>query len=380
MDPERDLPVEHHVVHRHQVRRPVPVDGRSWSLRSREQVRGLRGRHGDLVALRIGCAPADPATSAFTARRSRWSRWPGRACPRRRSRPGGGPGTPGQRRRTESSVHMPSAEPCSPARKAARILGGSITAATPPCTTNTSPLMPAAPGRRGTPPAARRAPGERVGRPAGGAPIRSAVMAVLARGQMALARTPYLPQLRAVVTVSAAIPALARRSWAGRRSRAGTPRRRCSRSWRAGAARPLAPLPPVRGGEAGGDEVAPQVQRHHEIPFLRRHREDHPVREYAGVVDEDVQPPNGRARPPPSPRRGPFAGVAGGNGRRPACRPDLRRHRCAASPGRSLSTSRAPAAASASASARPSAFPAPATIAARPSSVSASAIAQALPQ
>ena len=34
-------------------------------------------------------------------------------------------------------------------------------------------------------------------------------MAVRARGQMALARTPYLPQLRAVVTVSAAIPALA---------------------------------------------------------------------------------------------------------------------------------------------------------------------------
>ena len=31
----------------------------------------------------------------------------------------------------------------------------------------------------------------------------------LARGQMALVSTPYLPQLRAVLTVSAAIPALA---------------------------------------------------------------------------------------------------------------------------------------------------------------------------
>ena len=43
----------------------------------------------------------------------------------------------------------------------------------------------------------------------GGGPIRSAVIAVRARGQIALAVTPYLPQLRAVVTVSAAIPALA---------------------------------------------------------------------------------------------------------------------------------------------------------------------------
>ena len=45
--------------------------------------------------------------------------------------------------------------------------------------------------------------------PAAGAAIRSAVIAVRARGQMALARTPYRPQLRAVVTVSAVIPALA---------------------------------------------------------------------------------------------------------------------------------------------------------------------------
>jgi hypothetical protein len=48
--------------------------------------------------------------------------------------------------RTASSDHMPSAEPCSAARKTVRIRGGSITAATPPWTTNTSPLIPAAAG------------------------------------------------------------------------------------------------------------------------------------------------------------------------------------------------------------------------------------------
>ena len=41
------------------------------------------------------------------------------------------------------------------------------------------------------------------------APIRPAVMAVRARGQIALARTPYRAQARAVATVSAAMPALA---------------------------------------------------------------------------------------------------------------------------------------------------------------------------
>ena len=106
---------------------------------------------------------------------------------------------------------MPSAEPCSAARKAARILGGSITAATPPCTTNTSPLMPAAPGlaRYTTRGVTCRGSSGSTAAPGGGGPIRSAVMAVLARGQMALVSTPYLAQLRAVVTVSAAIPALA---------------------------------------------------------------------------------------------------------------------------------------------------------------------------
>src|SRR5258708_4150006 len=47
---------------------------------------------------------------------------------------------------TDSSVHMPSAEPWSAARNVARIPGGSITAAAPPCPTDTSPLIPAAAG------------------------------------------------------------------------------------------------------------------------------------------------------------------------------------------------------------------------------------------
>ena len=105
---------------------------------------------------------------------------------------------------------MPSAEPCSAARKASRIRGGSITAATPPCTTNTSPLMPAAAGlARYTTSGATCRGSSGSTAPSGGGPIRSAVMAVLARGQMALASTPYRAQLRAVMTVSAAIPALA---------------------------------------------------------------------------------------------------------------------------------------------------------------------------
>jgi hypothetical protein len=45
---------------------------------------------------------------------------------------------PDSARPTDSSVHMPSAES---ARNAARIRGGSSTAATPPCTTNTSPFI-----------------------------------------------------------------------------------------------------------------------------------------------------------------------------------------------------------------------------------------------
>ena len=44
---------------------------------------------------------------------------------------------------TAGSVHMPSGVS---ARKTARMLGGFITAATPPCTTNTSPLIRSAAG------------------------------------------------------------------------------------------------------------------------------------------------------------------------------------------------------------------------------------------
>jgi len=111
---------------------------------------------------------------------------------------------------TDSSVHMPSGEPCSAAWNAARIRGGSSTAATPPCTTNTSPLIVSAAGpARYTTSGATCSGASGSTAPPGAGPISSAVIAVRARGQMALARTPYRAQLRAVVTVSAAMPALA---------------------------------------------------------------------------------------------------------------------------------------------------------------------------
>ena len=89
---------------------------------------------------------------------------------------------------TDSSVHMPSGVA---AWNAARIVGGSITAATPPCTTNTSPLIVSAAGlARYTTSGATCSGASGSTAPSGGGPISSAVMAVRARGQMALARTP----------------------------------------------------------------------------------------------------------------------------------------------------------------------------------------------
>jgi hypothetical protein len=118
--------------------------------------------------------------------------------------------SPASARPTESSVHIPSVEPCSAAVNTARIRGGSITAATPPCTTNTSPLIASPAGlARYTTSGATCSGASGSTEPAGGGPISPSVIAVRARGQIALARTPYRAQLRAVVTVSAAIPALA---------------------------------------------------------------------------------------------------------------------------------------------------------------------------
>ena len=116
--------------------------------------------------------------------------------------------SPASARCTDSSVHIPSAESD---RNTARIRGGSSTAATPPCTTNTSPLIasPAGLARYTTSGATCSGASGSTAPSAGGGPIRPAVIAVRARGQIALARTPYRAQLRAVATVSAAIPALA---------------------------------------------------------------------------------------------------------------------------------------------------------------------------
>jgi hypothetical protein len=89
----------------------------------------------------------------------------------------------------------------------------------------------------------------------------------------------------------------------------------------------LARLAPVRGREAGGDEVAAQVDPHDEVPLLGRHREDHPVAEHPGVVDQDVQAPvrveRGREQPFAG---GPLGDVAHAHGRGAAVlRDELRR-------------------------------------------------------
>jgi hypothetical protein len=115
--------------------------------------------------------------------------------------------SPASARPTDSGVHIPSG---ASERNTARSRGGSSTAATPPCTTNTSPLIASPAGlARYTTSGATCSGASGSTEPAGGGPISPAVIAVRARGQIALARTPYRAQLRAVVTVSAAIPALA---------------------------------------------------------------------------------------------------------------------------------------------------------------------------
>ena len=105
------------------------------------------------------------------------------------------------------SVHMPSAVS---ARKTARMLGGFSTAATPPCTTKTSPLIRSAAGLARYVTSGVTCSGAIGSGPSsGGGLIMSPSMAVRARGQMALARTPYRWQPRAAETVRAAMPALA---------------------------------------------------------------------------------------------------------------------------------------------------------------------------
>ncbi len=90
-----------------------------------------------------------------------------------------------------------------------------------------------------------------------------------------------------------------------------------------GAARPLARLPPVRGGQAGGHEVAAQVHADDQVPFFGRHREDHPVPEHPGVVDDDIQPPVLLQRCAHQPLAGrPLADVAVGDHRLAAVRAD----------------------------------------------------------
>src|SRR6185437_14238623 len=90
--------------------------------------------HGDLVAL-LHEPPPKPIVSSASTRVASLakplplpSKWPSSAAA------------------TESGVHMPVGEPCSAAWKTVLSLGASITAAIPPCTTNTSPLIWSAAG------------------------------------------------------------------------------------------------------------------------------------------------------------------------------------------------------------------------------------------
>jgi hypothetical protein len=93
--------------------------------------------------------------------------------------------------RTASSVHIPSAEPCPAAWNTSRSRGGSSAAITPPWTTNTSPLSRSAAGlARYTTSGVTCSGAIGSGPSSGGGLIIAAVIAVRARGQMALARTP----------------------------------------------------------------------------------------------------------------------------------------------------------------------------------------------
>ena len=95
-------------------------------------------------------------------------------------------------------------------------------------------------------------------------------MAVRARGQMALARTPYRAQAARGGHGEGRDAGLGRGvvRLAGRAEQERL-RRRVHDPRVDGAARPLAGLPPVRGGEVGGHEVAAQVHPQNRVPFLR---------------------------------------------------------------------------------------------------------------
>jgi len=90
----------------------------------------------------------------------------------------------------------------------------------------------------------------------------------------------------------------------------------------------VALLPPVGGGQSCGHEVPAQVHPHDQVPLLLGHREDHPVAQDPGVVDQDVQLPVRleRRRQQLLARR-PLRDVAGGHDRLPASGPDLGGHR-----------------------------------------------------
>ena len=90
----------------------------------------------------------------------------------------------------------------------------------------------------------------------------------------------------------------------------------------------VALLPPVGGGQPRGHEVPAQVHPQDQVPLLLGHREDHPVAQDPGVVDQDVQLPVRleRRRQQLLARR-PLRDVSGGHDGLPARGPDLGGHR-----------------------------------------------------
>src|SRR5262249_28415118 len=135
--PERDLAVLHDVEHRDQVRRAVRVErGQLQLARPGEQGACLGGGDPGPGALLLWLYPMFSGASARASSQAKPARAPAAVFLKRGSKA----------RCTDSGVHIPSADPCSEACTVARIRGGSMTAATPPCTTNTSPLTCSAAG------------------------------------------------------------------------------------------------------------------------------------------------------------------------------------------------------------------------------------------
>ena len=139
----------------------------------------------------------------------------------------------------------------------------------------------------------------------------------------------------------------------------------------------LGPVAPVHGGVVRGRERALQVDADHRVPLVLGHREDHPVAQDPGVVDEHVEaaeqvdrlaaPARRRRRTTtrrrrwPPPRR-PAAVISSTTAWAGPASPPLPSR----APPKSFTSTWAPCAASSSACSRPMPRPAPVTMHTRP--------------